>query len=259
MKHIYGIEHIAHSPLRAAFGRFDGMQKKHAAAIERLIIKAHSEALPSALISFAGTEGTAVYTTEEEKEKLLQTSGLDFLISLEDGNTEENRTLVKRRLQLASFTDLSAFDNTEELDSCFEARDFLSFLQLCGRPYSMIGTVMHGKGRGKTVGMPTINLSIPPNKKRPPEGVYATITHIDGKTYKGVTNIGRRPSVDTDDTVTIETFLFDFRRDIYGQKISLDVYTLIRNVMKFDGLEAVKAQVQKDIISARNFFSDSGL
>ena len=102
--------------------------------------------------------------------------------------------------------------------------------------------------------MPTINLSISANKKRPPEGVYATITHIDGKAYKGVTNIGRRPSVDTDDTVTIETFLFDFRRDIYGQKISLDIYTLIRDIIKFDGLEAVKRQVEKDIISARNFF-----
>ena len=255
MKHIYGIEHIAHSPLRAAFGRFDGMHKKHRAAVEALIAQARSEALLSALISFAGTEGTTVYTTEEEKEKLLQTSGLDFLISLEGGNTEENRTLVKRRLQLASFTDISAFDNTEELDRCFEARDFLSFLQLCGRPYNMSGTVIHGKGRGKTVGMPTINLSIPPNKKRPPEGVYATITHIDGMAYQGVTNIGRRPSVDTDDTVTIETFLFDFRRDIYGQKISLDVYTLIRDIIRFDGLEAVKAQVQKDIISARNFFT----
>ena len=255
MKHIYGIEHIAHSPLRAAAGSFDGMHKEHAAAVEALITRARSAAMPSALISFAGTEGTAVYTTEEEKEKLLQTSGLDFLISLEGGNTEENRTLVKRRLQLASFTDLSAFDNTEELDSCFEARDFLSFLQLCGRPYSMSGTVMHGKGRGKTVGMPTINLSIPPNKKRPPEGVYATITHIDDKTYKGVTNIGRRPSVDNESAVTIETFLLDFSEDIYGQKIGLDIYTLIRNVMKFDGLEAVKAQVQKDIISARNFFT----
>lgn len=255
MKHIYGIEHIAHSPLRAAFGRFDGMHKKHKAAVESLIAQARSEAFPSALISFAGTEDTAVYTTEEEKEKLLQTSGLDFLISLKGGNTEENRTLVKRRLQLASFTDLSAFDNTEELDRCFEARDFLSFLQLCDRPYSMSGIVMHGKGRGKTVGMPTINLSIPPNKKRPPEGVYATITHIDGKTYKGVTNIGRRPSVDNESAVTIETFLLDFSEDIYGQKIGLDIYTLIRNVMKFDGLEAVKAQVQKDIISARNFFT----
>ncbi|WP_428768742.1 riboflavin kinase [Treponema sp. HNW] len=254
MKHIYGIEHTAASPLCAAFGRFDGMHKKHAAAIEELITKARSQNLPSALISFSGTEGTAVYTTEEEKEELLQTSGLDFLISLEGGNTEKNRADAERRLQIASFTDICAVDGTEELDRSFEARDFPSFSKLCGRPYRMTGDVMHGKGRGKTVGMPTINLHIPPRKKRPPEGVYATITHIDGRAYEGVTNIGRRPSVDTDDTVTIETFLFDFRQDIYGQKIGLDIYTLIRNIIKFDGLEAVKRQVEKDIISARDFF-----
>lgn len=255
MQHIYGIEHITDSPLCAAFGRFDGMDKKHRAAVEALIAQARAHSLPSVLISFTGEDGTSVYTTEEEKEDLLQKSGLDFLISLEGGNTEENRTLVKRRLQLASFTDISAFDGIEKLDRYFEARDFPSFSKLCGRPYRMIGTVMHGKGRGKTVGMPTINLSIPPNKKRPSEGVYATITHIDGTAHQGVTNIGRRPSVDNESAVTIETFLFDFSEDIYGQKIKLDIYTLIRDVKKFDGLEAVKKQVEKDVQSARNFFT----
>ena len=78
MQHIYGIEHIADSPLCAAFGRFDGMHKEHAAAVENLITQARAHSLPSALISFVGTEGTAVYTTEEEKEDLLQKSGLDF-------------------------------------------------------------------------------------------------------------------------------------------------------------------------------------
>ena len=142
------------------------------------------------------------------------------------------------------------------LDAAFERGDFDAFSRLCGRPYMMIGEVLHGKGLGKTVGMPTANLAVAPNKKKPPEGVYATLTRIDGEVFKGLTNIGRRPSVDNGAHITVETFLLDFSRDIYGKKIELNVCAFIRNVKKFAGLGEVQKQVQKDSIVARSLLAD---
>ena len=147
----------------------------------------------------------------------------------------------------------------EMLDRTFERHDFDAFSRLCGRPYMMIGEVLHGKGLGKTVGMPTANLAVAPNKKKPPEGVYATLTRIDGEVFKGLTNIGRRPSVDNDAHITVETFLLDFSRDIYGKKIELNVCAFIRNIKKFAGLGEVQKQVQKDIGAARTLLSACSL
>ncbi|WP_314848287.1 riboflavin kinase [Treponema lecithinolyticum] len=144
----------------------------------------------------------------------------------------------------------------EMLDRTFERHDFDTFSRLCGCPYMMIGEVLHGKGLGKTVGMPTANLGLAPNKKKPPEGVYATLTRIDGEVFKGLTNIGRRPSVDNGAHITVETFLLDFSRDIYGKKIELNVCAFIRNVKKFAGLGEVQKQVQKDSIVARSLLAD---
>ena len=145
------------------------------------------------------------------------------------------------------------------LDEAFDRGDFDAFSRLCGRPYMMIGEVLHGKGLGRTVGMPTANLGLAPNKKKPPEGVYATLTRIDGEVFKGLTNIGRRPSVDNDTKISTETFLLDFSRDIYGKKIELYVCAFIRNVVKLNGLAEVQKQVQKDIVAARTVLTGHDL
>ena len=145
------------------------------------------------------------------------------------------------------------------LDAAFERGDFDAFSRLCGRPYMMVGKVLHGKGLGRTVGMPTANLGLAPNKKKPPEGVYATLTRIDGEVFKGLTHIGRRPSVDNDTNISTETLLLDFSRDIYGKKIELYVCAFIRNVVKLNGLAEVQKQVQKDIVAARTVLTGHDL
>ena len=145
------------------------------------------------------------------------------------------------------------------LDAAFERGNFDAFSRLCGRPYMMVGEVLHGKALGRTVGMPTANLGVAPNKKKPPEGVYATLTRIDGEVFKGLTNIGRRPSVDNETYITVETFLLDFSRDIYGKKIELYVCAFIRGIMKLNGLVEVQKQVQKDIVAARAVLTGYGL
>ena len=140
---------------------------------------------------------------------------------------------------------------TEAVRTAFDASDFDKILELCGHPYIMIGSVEHGKALGRTVGMPTANLGVADDKLKPPSGVYATSVKIDDGVFKAMTNIGKRPSVDNYDYVTIEAFILDFARDIYGKKIILGVRQFVRGVQKFDNLEQVQKQVQKDIEKVR--------
>ena len=295
MKHLYQIEKTDNAC--AAFGHFDGMHKGHRNLVQTLVREAQKRGRPSVLVSFVPSEGTFVYTTEEEKALLLKNCGLDVLISCSEKEKSDPAALIKKtgascivcgkcaedereqcepqnaqpairkatqELGIPIVMCEEVFENGEAisipmLDAAFNRSDFDAFSRLCGRPYMMVGEVLHGKGLGRTVGMPTANLGVAPNKKKPPEGVYATLTRIDGEVFKGLTNIGRRPSVDNETYITVETFLLDFSRDIYGKKIELYVCAFIRNVVKLNGLAEVQKQVQKDIVAARTVLTGYGL
>ncbi|MBV1757378.1 MAG: bifunctional riboflavin kinase/FAD synthetase [Dethiosulfatibacter sp.] len=123
---------------------------------------------------------------------------------------------------------------------------------LLGSPFTLWGSVIHGKALGRKFGMPTANLRLPENKIIPKHGVYATMSNIDGKWIKGLTNIGRRPSVDDHTHVSVETYLLDFSGDIYGKEVSLELHHYIRGVKKFNNLEEVTQQVKLDVIVANN-------
>ena len=120
--------------------------------------------------------------------------------------------------------------------------------------YTLKGKVVHGKALGRTVGKPTANLKAEKDALIPPGGVYATIGIIDGKRYRAVTNVGTRPSVDNDNRVTIETFFLELNEDLYGKEIILEFLGFIRPTQKFDNLEQVSAQIQKDIEVAYSIF-----
>ncbi len=115
------------------------------------------------------------------------------------------------------------------------------------KPYKINGKIVHGKALGRTVGMPTANLELTCEEILPESGVYATRITVDGKTYDSVTNVGKRPSVDGEDHVTVETYILDFDDEIYGKDVELEIRQFLRPVQKFSGLEEVHKQVQKDI------------
>ena len=121
--------------------------------------------------------------------------------------------------------------------------------------YSLKGIVVHGQGRGRTVGMPTANLQSEDETALPALGVYATLVFLDGRRYQGVTNVGQRPSVDEDAQITVETFILDFSQDIYGQPMELQFFAYLRPVEKFHSLAEVKAQVELDYRACRDFFA----
>lgn len=119
--------------------------------------------------------------------------------------------------------------------------------ELLGRNYFIEGTVIHGNALGRTLDMPTANIIPAASKLLLPSGVYASKVRIDGddKIYKGVTNIGKKPTVGRYD-IGVETCLLDFDRDIYSKKIMVEFYEYIRCEKKFPGLKELKDQMEKD-------------
>ncbi|GAB3893589.1 bifunctional riboflavin kinase/FAD synthetase [Spirosoma agri] len=120
-----------------------------------------------------------------------------------------------------------------------------------GRQYTLTGTVVKGQQLGRTIGFPTANLQVDdPIKLIPANGVYAVdVVHAD-QTYGGMLNIGFRPTV-AGTHQTIETYIFDFNKDIYGEHMTLRFREFLRPEQKFDGLPALVAQLKRDEESAR--------
>lgn len=109
------------------------------------------------------------------------------------------------------------------------------------------GTVVHGKGLGRTVGMPTANLLPDRSMEIPAEGVYASKVYLPEGVFIGVTNIGERPTVDNDRHFTIETNIHAFDKDIYGERMTLEVMYFLRSIQRMRSLEEVRDQVRKDM------------
>lgn len=283
MRHIDRLEKMEHTCV--AFGRFDGVHLGHQAVIRALVEERKRSGRKAVVVSFPGTKEEKVLTTEMEKAYLLEKLGVDVLLSLQTGGKDQE-TLIQRvfiqKLGAEMFVAGSGCTERALLEQCgkelrlvdtvcaggepvtdvraaeyLEAGDMEQLTKLCGHPYLMLGKVVHGKALGRTVGMPTANLKIYGTKHRPPGGVYATCTYLDGKAYYGVTNVGTRPSVDDLPEITIETMLADFDADIYGEKMMTEFHLYLRGIQKFDGIQAVWQQVQKDMEQAREYFECS--
>jgi riboflavin kinase / FMN adenylyltransferase len=120
-----------------------------------------------------------------------------------------------------------------------------------GRPWTIRGIVSHGDKRGRTIGFPTANVPLGRHLE-PARGVYAVTTRLaDGELFKGVANIGRRPTVNAGTESRLEVNLFDFGGDIYGREITVALHTYIRAEVKFSGLDALKSQIASDAAEAR--------
>lgn len=121
-----------------------------------------------------------------------------------------------------------------------EAREMLT------RPYEITKLVVKGNGKGSEIGIPTINFLVDKHHNLLRNGVYQSKVHIDGKTYKGVTNIGTRPTFDGEEK-TIETHIIDFNQDIYGKLVTVELIKFIRDEQKFDSVNELVSQIKKDI------------
>ena len=126
---------------------------------------------------------------------------------------------------------------------------------LLGYPYFVKGKVVHGRQLGRTWGLPTIN-QIPENGKLlPPFGVYASKTYINGEEFYGISNIGVKPTVEVP-FAGVETYLFECNENLYGKEAWVEFYHFVRPECKFDSVEELREQIQRDAQAGRNFFRD---
>ena len=131
-----------------------------------------------------------------------------------------------------------------------KAGDMARTAAILGRPFAIEGEVVHGDKRGRTIGVPTANVRMG-DYMRPAYGVYATRSRLpDGRVVDGVANLGLRPMYALDEPL-LEVWLFDFDGDIYGQTIETELVAFLRGEMAFDGLDALKIQIDADAAAAR--------
>lgn len=128
-----------------------------------------------------------------------------------------------------------------------------------GRPFAISGPVRHGKRLGSSrLGAPTVNLVPDPRQLTPAFGVYVARVTVDGVSFPAVTNVGVRPTVDTDGGVTVESHLLTPAGDLYGAVCRVEFLKMLRPERRFESLEALGAQIAADAAAARAYFRPDG-
>ena len=186
--------------------------------------------------------------------------GFDFVFGK---NRQGDGNFLRSRGQALGFGTSSVgavLDDTGEAISSTRIRDYLSdadprgAARLLGRHHEISGRVVRGDERGRTIGFPTANLEFDINN-RPATGVYAVRTGIDrgGVIYwrDGVANLGHRPTFGDEDRITLETHLFDFDQDIYGQHLRVGLVEYLRPERKFNGIDELTRAIRRDCTDAR--------
>ena len=125
-----------------------------------------------------------------------------------------------------------------------------------GHPHTLTQTVRHGRRIGRTIGIPTVNLTVPPHVLVPSHGVYAARVFLPGgSAYAAVTNVGTRPTVNNGTDITVESWLLDFDGDLYGQTVRVEFHRHIRDEIRFDSLDALKAEIMRNAETTRAYFA----
>jgi riboflavin biosynthesis protein ribF len=169
---------------------------------------------------------------------LLQQAGEQFGFVVED-----SRSFCLNELRISSTAIREALAND----------DLTLAEKLLGRPYRILGRVIHGNKLGRTIGFPTANIRLH-RQVNPVKGVYAVKVRLkSGAFFNGVANIGTRPTINGVNQL-LEAHLFDFQGDLYGEWLDVELCHKIRNEMKFPSFEDLKAQIAQDVETAKNVF-----
>ena len=188
--------------------------------------------------------------------------GADFALGRErEGNTDTLRALGEE--MGFSVTVVPPVKLNGEVVSSTAIRQALAdgdvkkVYRLTGRPFSLCGWVVSGAGRGVALGFPTANLDVDPEQAVPADGVYAGWAYINGRAYQSMTNIGRNPTF-ADSERTVEAYILDYKDDLYGQELRLDIVARLREEKQFDSAVELKKQIAEDIARGRIILGSGG-
>ena len=284
MKVHYEVENIDIKYPVVTIGSFDGVHLGHACVIQHLKEKAASIGGESVIISFEPHPREVLYprekkigilTTLEEKIAILEKYGVDHLIILKftlefaqqsyfdfvekilvdkikikglvvgyDHRFGKDRFFLEKEVV---FEEDDVNVSSTKIRNALAVGNITTVNRFLGYPYSITGKVVNGHRLGHTIGFPTANIQIFDDRKLLPAiGVYAVKVLIGTQIFNGMLNIGIRPTVSDDGRVSCEVYIFDFNRNIYGETISIHFITRIRGERKFNDIEELRTQLQKD-------------
>lgn len=136
--------------------------------------------------------------------------------------------------------------------------DMETAVRFLGHPHILTGRVVHGHQLGRRLGIPTANLTLPPELVPPRYGVYICRALVDDRAYPAVTNIGTRPTVDGQG-VTVEPWILNYDGDLYDREITLEFYRFLRPEQKFPSLEALTAEIHRNAQQVRDYLKQKEL
>ena len=260
-------------------GGFDGLHVGH----RRLLERAKASGLPVGAMTIVGGKDTSVFTFEE-REDVFRRAGVDFVFELpfaeiKDLSPDEFLMLLREnfnpklfvcgedfrfgaralgtpqtlkdrgqvRVEILSLVEI----NGEKVSSRtvklhLEKGDVQTANALLGERFFLIGVVKEDRKVGRTLGFPTANILYPVEKFPLKKGVYETRVCVDGAEYKGITNYGARPTFSNDEVWT-ETYLDVFSGDLYEKTLKVEFVRYLRDIQRFESVEALKVQLEKDI------------
>ena len=186
--------------------------------------------------------------------------GYDHHIGHDKGKSQEDMMDICRRcglevVRVGEFTLDGLVPSSTKIRHLLEKGDVKKAADLLGREYALKGVVVSGNHLGRTIGFPTANLKLyDPLKLIPGNGVYAVDVSLGRRRFKGICNIGVRPTVSNAAHISIETHILDFDEDIYGLDLGLEFAGRIRDEIKFSSLSELKIQLEKDKESCLKYF-----
>lgn len=144
--------------------------------------------------------------------------------------------------------------SSTRIRNAMERGDMEDVTMMLGRPFSFEFEVVHGNHLGRTIGIPTINQTLPEKFILPRFGVYASAVHVEGNVYCGVTNVGVKPTVGSEKALS-ETWMPDFSGDLYGKTLRLELLGFIRDERKFPSLEALRSVIEENAVTAKEIYA----
>lgn len=237
---------------------------------------------PEQRAELLGALGADVVITHPFNKQLAATSAYDFMANLNAhldldhllvgddfalGHNREGNVPTLKRLGEEQFNYtlevMPPVENDGEKISSSQVRRALEHgeveraANLLGRPFRVAGEVIHGDGRGRTIGIPTANMDVWADLCLPEPGIYVCRAHLLGYTWGAVTNVGYRPTFKPlPETPVVEAYILDFDQQIYGEKLELDFLARLREEIRFSSIEALIEQIHADIAVAREMLAE---
>ena len=244
-----------------AMGNFDGVHLGHRVVISAAIDMARKLGKPAYAVTFEPhprsffSPNTPQFRLSDEaaKLRLLAGTGLDGAVVMSfDGaragtTAQDFRPLVAAGIPVVDILDRPV--SSSAIRMALAEGQVTEATAMLGAPWFISGEVIHGEKRGRDMGYPTANIRLDKNCGLK-HGIYAVRVGIGDKRFDGVASFGRRPTFDNGAPL-LEIFLFDFKGDLYGQKLDIAFIGFIRDELKFDGIDALVHQMNDDSTKAR--------